>query len=96
MQCNPVHELTVKEKIFYLTKIFSSIDRYSKKKSRGSFLKKEAEFITDMDQLSDIFCSDEKRRELEKLNQLRMTSKDFDFYADQKGPRLINGVHGNS
>ena len=33
--CNvyPVHELTVKEKIFNLTKIFTSIDRYSKKKT---------------------------------------------------------------
>ena len=42
-----------------------------------------------MDQLFDIFCSDEKRRELEKLNQLRMTSKDFKSHANQKGPRLM-------
>ena len=49
--------------------------------------------MTDMDQLFDIFCSDEKRRkELEKLNQLRMTSKDFDFYADHKGPRLMESM----
>ena len=45
--------------------------------------------MTDMDQLFDIFCFDEKRRELENLNQLRMTSKDFNSHADQKGPRLM-------
>ena len=67
--CNvyPVNEITVKQKIFTLMKTFSSIDRYSKKKRGKSFLQKEVEFMRDMDELFDIFCSgDQQRRQLEK------------------------------
>ena len=47
-------------------KTFSSIDRYNKKKRRKSF-QKEAEFMRDMDELFDIFFSDDQqRRQLEK------------------------------
>ena len=86
--CNvyPVNEITVKQKIFVLLKTFSSSDRYSKKKHGKSFLQKEAEFMRDMDELFDIFCSD---NQLEKQHLLRMTDKDFEFYSDQKGPRLM-------
>ena len=70
-------------------KTFSSIDRYNKKKRGKSFLQKEAEFLRDMDELLDNFCSDDQqRRQLEKQHLLRMTDKDFEFYSDQKGPRL--------
>ena len=60
--CNvyPVNEITVKQKIFALMKTFSSIDRYSKKKRGKSFLQKEAEFMKDMDELFNIFCSDDQ------------------------------------
>ena len=67
--CNfyPVNEITVKQKIFALMKSFSSIDRYCKKKRGKPFLQKEAEFLRDMDELFDIFCSDDQqRRQLEK------------------------------
>ena len=51
-------------------KTFSSINRYSKKRGK-SFLQKEAEFMRDMDELSDIFCSDDQqRRQLEKQHLL--------------------------
>jgi len=41
--------------------------RYSEKKHGKSLLQKEAEFIRDMDELFDIFCSDDQqRRQLEK------------------------------
>jgi len=43
-----------------------------------------------MDKLFDIFFSDDKqRRQLEKQHLLRMTDKDFEFYSDQKGSRLM-------
>jgi len=59
--CNvcPVNEITVKQKIFALMKTFSSINRYSKKRRGKSFLQKEAEFMRDMDEYFDIFCSDD-------------------------------------
>jgi len=38
----------------------------------------------------NIFCSDDQqRRQLEKQHLLRMTDQDFEFYSDQKGPRLM-------
>ena len=70
-------------------KTFSSIDRHSKKRGK-SFLQNKAEFKKDMDELSDIFfCDDQQRRQLEKHHLHRMTDKDFKFYSDQKGPRLM-------
>ena len=46
--------------------------------------------MRDMDELFDIFCSDDQqRRQLEKQHLLRMTDRDFEFYSDQKGPRLM-------
>jgi len=69
-------------------KTFSAFDRYSKKK-RGKSFQKEAQFMRDMDELFDISCSDDQqRRQLEKQHLLPMTDKDFEFYSDQKGPRL--------
>ena len=71
-------------------KIFSSIDRYSKKKRGKSFLQKEAEFMREMDELFDIFFSDDQqRRQLEKQHLLRITDKDFELYSDQTGPRSM-------
>ena len=71
-------------------KTFSSIDRYSKKKRGKSFLQKEAKLMRDMDELFDIFCSDnQQRRQLGKQHLLRMTDKDYEFYSDQEGPRLM-------
>ena len=46
--------------------------------------------MRDLDELSNIFCSDDQqRRQLEKQHLLGMTDKDFEFYSDQKWPRLI-------
>ena len=79
--CNvyPVNEISVKQKIFALTKTFSSIDRYSKKKRGKSFLQKEAEFLRDMDQLFNIFCSDDQQRrqiEKQKISNSILTKND--------------------
>ena len=46
--------------------------------------------MRDMDELFDIFFSDDQqRRQLEKQYLIRMTDKDFEFYSDQKRPRLM-------
>jgi len=49
-------------------KTFSSIDQYSKKKRGKSFLQKEAEFMIDIDELFDIFFSDDQQRDSLKNN----------------------------
>ena len=90
--CNvyPVNEIRVKQKKFALMKTFSSINRYREKKRGKSFLQKEVEFMRDMDELFDIFCSDDQqRRQLEKQYLIRITDEDFEFYSDQKGPTLM-------
>jgi len=68
--CNayPVNDITPKQKNFALMKTFSSIDRYSKKKRGTSSLQKEAEFMRDMDELFDIFFSDDSREDSSKSN----------------------------
>jgi len=88
--CNvyPVNEITVKQQIFALMKTFSSIDRYSKKRGK-SFLQKEAEFMRDMDELFDIFFLWWPAEKTACKTTLRMTDKDFKFYSDQNGPRLM-------
>ena len=41
--------------------------------------------MRDMDELFDIFCSDDQqRKQLRKQHLLRMTDKDFELYSDQK------------
>jgi len=86
----PVNEMAVKQKIFALMITFSSIDHYSKKKHGKSFHQKAAEFMRDLDELLNFFCSDDQqRRQLEKQHLLGLTDKDFEFYSDQKGPRLM-------
>ena len=68
---------------------FSKLDRYPKKKRGASFLEKEAEFLSDIDKLFDVFCNDnEQRRCLEKDHKLRLTDEDFVFYEDQKSRRI--------
>ena len=89
--CNvyPLHYLTVSKKVQALVVAFSKLDRYPKKKRGASFLEKEAEFLSDIDKLFDVFCNDnEERRRLEKDHKLRMTDEDFVFYEDQKSWRI--------
>ena len=89
--CNvyPLHYLTISKKVQALVVAFSKLDRYPKKKRGASFLEKEAEFLSDIDKLFDVFCNDnEQRRRLEKDHKLRMTDKDFVFYEDQKSRRI--------
>ena len=46
------------------------------------------EFLRDIEELFDIFCSDQKQqRKLEETNKLKMNEDDFAFYEDQIGPR---------
>ena len=89
--CNvyPLHYLTISKKVQALVVAFSKLDRYPKKIRGASFLEKEAEFLSDIDKLFDVFCNDsEQRRRLEKDHKLRMTDKDFVFYEDQKSRRI--------
>ena len=85
----PVHELTAARKIFDVMKDFKAIDHYPKKKrSKPAYVTKENQFMSDANDLFDIFCKDSsQRRELEEKFLLRMTQKDHEFYEDQKGPR---------
>ena len=89
--CNvyPLHYLTISKKVQTLVVAFSKLDRYPKKKRGASFLEKEAEFLSEIDKLFDVFCNDnEQRRRLEKDHKLRMTDEDFVFYEDQKSRRI--------
>ena len=89
--CNvyPLHYLTISKKVQALVVAFSKLDRYPKKKRGASFLEKEAEFLSDIDKLFDVFCNDnDQRRRLEKDHKLRMTDEDFVFYEDQKSRRI--------
>ena len=88
--CNvyPLHLLTISKKLQNLVTSFSILDRWSKKKRGKVFLAKEAEFLSNVDELFDVFCDDvDQRRRLEREHKLRMTDEDFSFYADQKGRR---------
>ena len=72
-----LHYLTISKKVQALVVAFSKLDRYPKKKRGASFLEKEAEFLSDIDKLFDVFCNDnEQRRRLEKDHKLRMTDED--------------------
>ena len=85
--CNvyPLHYFIISKKVQALVVAFSKLDRYPKKKRGASFLEKEAEFLSDIDKLFDVFCNDnEQGRRLEKDQKLRMTDEDFVFYEDQE------------
>ena len=74
--CNvyPLYFLTISKKLQALVVAFSKLNRYPKKKRGASFLEKEAEFLSDIDKLFDVFCNDnEQRRHLEKDHKLRTT-----------------------
>ena len=69
-------------------KTFTTIFDWSKKKSGKSFLSRESDFMSTIDQLFDVFCiNNEQRRHLEKQHGLRMSDDDYSFYNDQKGQR---------
>ena len=89
--CNiyPIHLYTISNKVESFVKSFSSLDRWSKKKRGETFLQKEKEFMSTIDELFDVFCSDDKqRRILEKEYGLKMTDEDFAFYKDQTSRRV--------
>ena len=80
---------SVVRKIQELIKEFSTLDRYPKAKRGTTFLKKEAIFVEKLDHLFDIFCEDKRqRRILEAAHGLRMCSKDYEFYNNQKTTRI--------
>ena len=65
------------------------MDRYPKAKRGTTFLKKEAIFVEKLDHLFDIFCEDKRqRRILEAAHGLRMCSKDYEFYNNQKTTKI--------
>lgn len=70
---------------------FSKLLRYPKSKIKhAAFGTKKDNFLKNIDQLFDIFCDQTtQRRKLEKQHLLQMTSEDFNFYEDQKGPRNL-------
>lgn len=68
---------------------FSHLLKYPKKKQGKTFFSKLELFVNGIDQLFDIFCHvSSKRRALKVQHKLRMTTDDFAFYEDQKGPRV--------
>ena len=80
---------SVVRKIQELIKEFSNLDRYPKAKRGTTFLKREAIFEEKLDYLFDIFCEDKRqRRILEAAHCLRMCSKDYEFYNNQKTSRI--------
>jgi len=72
-----------------LVAALSKLDRWPKKKRGSSFLEKEAEFLSDVDELFDVFCNNTaQRRRLEREHKLQMTEEDYSFYQDQTGLRV--------
>ena len=69
---------------------FGQILRYDKSKIKNpGFVKKKNQLVSGLDAVFDIFCeSNTQRKALEKRYGLSMTKNDYDFYEDQKGPRL--------
>ena len=59
-------------------------------KKRGkSFFKKEAEFLSGIDELFNVFCENPAQlRRLEREHKLQMADEDYSFYNDQKGLRI--------
>ena len=86
--CNiyPIHLYTISKKVESLVKSFSALDRWSKKRGE-TFLQKEKEFMSTIDEFFDVF-SDKQRRILEKEHGLKMTDEDFAFYKDQASRRV--------
>ena len=67
---------------------FSALDRRSKKR-REAFLQNEAQFMSTLDGLFDVFCADDKqRRILESKHGLGMADEDYGFYKDQTSKRV--------
>lgn len=67
--CNvyPLQMGTITKKIQAIVTLFSSLDRWSKKKRGDTFLDRESQFMQDADQLFNVYCSDaEQRRKMEK------------------------------
>ena len=53
------------------------------------FFKKEAEFLSGMDELFDVFCDNPtQRRRLEREHKLRVADENYSFYNDLKGLRI--------
>lgn len=75
----PLHHFTISKKVQALSVAISKLDRRPKKKRGVSFLEKEAEFLSDVDRLFDVFCNEQRSR-LERDHKLRMTDKDYVCY----------------
>ena len=93
VKCNvyPKSEIFVGQFIANVMDDFSKLLRYPKSKIKhAAFSTKRDMFLKNIDQLFDIFCEENtQRRKLEKQHLLQMTSEDFNFYEDQKGPRIL-------
>ena len=65
-----------------------SVRKYPKRKRGETYFDNVKNFVTESQQLFDIFDHDEARRtELEIKRKLKMTEKEYWFYEDQKSPR---------
>ena len=80
-------------RILALVKDFRQIKSQPKKGKKGfntsaTFNYSMTEFLRDIEELFDIFCSDQKQRQkLEKINKLKMNEDDFAVYEGQIGSR---------
>ena len=90
--CNvyPIDINSVTRRLERLAKSFKKLNAYPKSRRKGDNYKQLVEnFLAETGNLFDIFCADDlQRRKLEEFYKLRMTKSDFNFYDDQKGPRL--------
>ena len=84
-----LYRLIISKKLQSLVAAFSKLDRWLTKKCGKSFLEKEAEYLSDVDELFEVFCDNaEQRRRLEREYKLRVTNENYSFYDDQKGLRV--------
>ena len=90
--CNvyPVSVKAVALRLETLAKSFKKLHSQPKNRRKNdNYSNLVANFMADINDLFDIFCKDnQQRRKVEEKYKLRMTESDFDFYNDQKGPRI--------
>ena len=90
MHCTvyPLTKKVVTDKIMALVQEPSKVRKYPKRKRSETYFDNVKNFVTESQQLFDVFVHDKARRtELEIKHKLKMTEKEYWFYEDQKGPR---------
>ena len=83
----PLTKKVVTDKIMALVQELSKLRKYPKRKRGETYFDNVKNYVTESEQLFDIFVHDKARRtELEIKLKLKMIEKEYWFYEDQKGP----------